>query len=69
MYYSNAPEKMRKNYEQLKIEPQLQVLQKKSLLFVRFRIQEQENQKIHFTNANINNEKVLVPYYDMCKPP
>ena len=42
---------------------------KKQLLFVRFRIQGEEKQEIHFTNANTNNKKVQVPYYDMWKLP
>ena len=53
---------MRNNYELLKIERQMQFLKKQILLSVHFRIQEKEMQKIHFTNANRNNEKV---YFDM----
>ena len=32
---------------------------------VRFRIQGNEKQKIHFTNANMNKEKVQMLYYDV----
>ena len=58
MYYSNAPEKMRNNYEQFKTERQMQCLKEKVVLSVSFRIQGKEKQKIHFTDANTNNEKV-----------
>ena len=33
-------------------------LKKQVLLSVRFRVQGNEKQKIHFTKANINNDKV-----------
>ena len=33
-------------------------MKKQLLLFVPFRIQGKEKQKMHFTNANTNNEKV-----------
>ena len=57
MQYANAPEKMRNNYKQLKAAAN--VIKKQVLLFVRFRIQGKEKQKIHFTNVNTNNKKVL----------
>ena len=34
------------------------IFKKQLLLPVRFRIRRKEDQKIHFTNANENNEKV-----------
>ena len=58
MYYSDAPEKMRNNYEQLKTERQILFLKKQVLLSVRFRIRGTEKQKIQFSEANMNNEKV-----------
>ena len=46
MYYSDAPEKMRNNYEQLKIEQQILLLKKQALLPVHFRIRQKKKQKI-----------------------
>ena len=43
----------------------MQCLKEKVVLSVSFRIQGKEKQKIHFTNANTNNEKVYVPYHDI----
>ena len=49
---------MKNNYEYLKIERQIQFLKKQVLASVRFRIQEKEKQKIHFTKAETNSQKV-----------
>ena len=43
------------------------ILKKQVLLSVRLRILGKEKQKRHFINADMNNEKVQVPYYDTGK--
>ena len=55
MYYSNASEKKRNKH---KNRTENVILKKQFLLFLRFRTEGKEQQEIHFTNANTNNEKV-----------
>ena len=44
-------------------------MKKQVSLYVCFRSQGKEKQKIHFTNADTNNENVQMPYYGIWELP